>query len=383
MRIGLDAHILGKGKGGVERVVHEMVHLLPDMLPEHEFVVLTNGKFVPPFGERPNVSYKRLPISEPILQRSFVLPWLTARWKLDLLHVQRAAPPCIRTKLVVHTHDLLPITAPADHKGLRDRIVRLLTPGSLRRADRVVTVSAAAAAEIRALFPRVAHKLATIPNGIETSFFRPRLDSAALSPVHTGNGLTGGYVLYVGAISARKNLEVAIRGFCEFRRRRRSSGGEGVRLVLAGMCRSDRYEARLRRLAAELAPEAICFAGFVTDDECLALLQHALLFLAPSRGEGFDLPALEAMACAIPVICSELPVHRELLGDDALYFRPDQPEELASVLQRASADPDLRAVLGRRGLVRAARYTWAASMQGVAALYRELLPPCAPGHLRS
>ena len=94
------------------------------------------------------------------------------------------------------------------------------------------------------------------------------------------------------------------------------------------MSRSSRHEARLRQLAAELAPEAICFAGFVTDKECLALLQHASIFLAPSRGEGFDLPPLEAMACAIPVICSELPVHRELLGDDALYFDPASPAAL-------------------------------------------------------
>jgi glycosyltransferase involved in cell wall biosynthesis len=381
MRIGIDAHILGKGKGGVERVVHEMVRLLPDALPEHEFVILTNRQYVPPFPIRANVRYLRLAISEPILQRTFVLPWLSARWRLDLLHVQRAAPPCVRAKLVVHTHDLLPLTAPADHGGLRDRLVRLFTPGSLRRADRVLTVSGTAAAEIRGLFPDVAHKLVTIPNGIESGFFRPIADGSPRAAVHARNGLGGAYVLYVGAISPRKNLEVAIRGFCEFRQQRRLAGEPDINLVLAGMCRSQSYEARLRGLATELAPESICFAGFVTDGECLALLQHAFLFLAPSRGEGFDLPPLEAMACAIPVICSELPVHREVLEDDALYFHPDKPEELAAALQRAADDPALRAEYGRRGLIRAAKYTWARAMESLAILYRDLLPPIASNRI--
>jgi hypothetical protein len=70
MRIGLDAHILGKGKGGVERVVHQMVRLLPELMPQSEFVVFTKKGYLAPFGPRPNVRYRPLPVDDPVVQRS-------------------------------------------------------------------------------------------------------------------------------------------------------------------------------------------------------------------------------------------------------------------------------------------------------------------------
>jgi glycosyltransferase involved in cell wall biosynthesis len=370
MRIGLDAHILGKGKGGVERVVHHMVRLLPGLMPQCEFVVFTKKDYTSPFGHRPNVRYRPLPVADPLLQRSFVLPWLARRERLDLLHVQRAAPPCIRARLIVHTHDLLPLTAPADHPGFRDQLVRRLMPGSIRRADGVLTVSESVASEIRSHFPHATDKLAAIPNGIDADFFRPKSPEARRAAIHTRLNLTGDYVLYLGALMARKNLEVAIRGFGRWvRDPLLPASARNAKLVLAGMSRSKSYEAELRAMAGQLAPGAVIFAGFISDEECLALLQHATVFLAPSRGEGFDLPALEAMACAIPVLCSDLPVHRELLGDDARFFPTNQSDRLATELHRLMTRADLRAQLAQRGPARAAGFTWENAMQRLSEFY--------------
>jgi glycosyltransferase involved in cell wall biosynthesis len=374
MRIGLDAHILGKGKGGVERVVHQMVRLLPGLMPKSEFIIFTKKDYIAPFGHRPNVRYRRLPVDDPLLQRSFVLPWLARRERLDLLHVQRAAPPCIRARLIVHTHDLLPLTAPGDHRGFRDQVVRRLMPGSIRRADRVLTVSESVAAEIRSHFPSAAGKVTAIPNGIDTDFFRPGPAGIRRPAIHTRLNLASDYVLYLGALMARKNLEVAIRGFSEYRRNPLlPPSAREIKLVLAGMSRSPAYEAGLRTLADELAPGAVIFTGFIPDGECLSLLQHATVFLAPSRGEGFDLPALEALACAIPVLGSDIPVHRELLGDDAAFFPTHQPEELAAELHRLMTRADLRAQLAQRGPERAACFTWEDAMQRLSGLYQEIL----------
>ena len=383
MRLGLDAHILGKGKGGVERVVDQMVRWLPEFLPNHHFVVFVQKHFRPPYPARRNVTFRPLPVSDPILQRSLVLPWLARREKLDVLHVQRAAPPRLRTKLIVHTHDLLPLTAPADHRGWRDRLVRQLTPASLRRADCVLTVSESVATEIRTLFPEVAPKVAAVLNGIEGAVFRPKNTSAPRAEIHGRLALTGDYVLYLGALMSRKNLEVAVRAFGHFLAAARAAGGPVPKLVLAGMSRSEDYVRRLKTLAAQVAPREICFTGFVSDADCIALLQHARAFIAPSRGEGFDLPALEAMACGIPVICSDIPVHRELLSDDALYFATDHAEEFAQQLQRLFTTPGLTEALALRGTTRARRYAWDSSMRSLASLYQTLLKaPLAPSSSR-
>jgi glycosyltransferase involved in cell wall biosynthesis len=374
MRIGLDAHILGKGKGGVERVVHHMVRLLPGLMPQCEFVVFTKKDYTAPFGHRPNVRYRRLPVDDPLLQRSFVLPWLARRERLDLLHVQRAAPPCIRARLIVHTHDLLPLTAPADHRGFRDQLVRRLMPGSIRRADGVLTVSESVASEIRSHFPYATGKLTAIPNGIDADFFRPKPPGARRAAIHARLNLTGDYVLYLGALMARKNLEVAIRGFNRhLHDPLLPASARKAKLVLAGMSRSKTYEDGLRALAEKLAPDAVIFTGFIKDEDCLALVQHATVFLAPSRGEGFDLPALEAMACGVPVLCSDIPVHRELLGNDARFFPTHQPERLATELHRLMTHSDLRTQFSQQGPARAAGFTWENAMQRLGELYHRIL----------
>ncbi len=376
MRIGIDAHILGKGKGGVERVIHHMVRLLPACLPDSEFVVFINRHYRPTFTPRANVRYRSLLLSDPVLQRSFILPWLARRERLDLLHVQRAAPPCVRARLIVHTHDLLPLTAPADHRGWRDQLVRRLTPASLRRADHILTVSESVAAEIGRMFPWSAGKTTAIYNGVDRDFFRPKKDGAPRGATHARFGLSGPYVLYLGALVERKNLSVAIRGFSQLLRGCEARGDHNpIKLVMAGMSRSDAYVAEIRALADELAPGRVCFTGFIDDSECLELLQQADAFLAPSRGEGFDLPALEAMACAVPVICSELPVHRELLGDDALYFETGSPDSLADGLHRLVGDSALATRLRAAGLSRASRYTWENAMTRLAGVYQKMIRP--------
>lgn len=377
MRIGLDAHILGKGKGGVERVVHHMVALLPDLRPADDFVVFVNPRYRPAFPPRPNVRYQKLWASDPLIQRSVILPWLVRRARLDLLHVQRAAPPRTPNRLIVHTHDLLPLTAPEDHRGTRDRIVRALMPISFRRADCVLTVSQAVAEEIRQRFPQFAAKVSTVTNGVDRDLFHPRSFGAARGEVHARWHLDGEYLLYLGALMSRKNLEVAIQGFASFLERR-VAGRASPRLVLAGMSRSDTYVAKLKQLAEELAPGQVCFTGYISDAECVALLKHASAFLAPSRGEGFDLPALEAMACGIPVVCSDIPVHRELLEKDALYFPPGDASELGSALNRLWLHPSLQDQLIRSGLVRAEAFSWEQAMTRLANLYQQLASPPVP-----
>jgi len=370
MRIGIDAHILGKGKGGVERVVDQMVRRLPTLLNEHKFTVFINSRYQPVYLY-PNVSYMRIRFSDPIVQRSLILPWIAHREKLDLLHVQRIAPPHIKSRLIVHTHDLLPITAPADHRGWRDQIVRSLTPGSLRRADVILTVSRSVATEIRHTYPFAANRTAAIANGVELDLFRPLQSAQSRTAVHRRLDLSTKYILYLGAIMARKNLRVAIEGFLRFRDQ--TPEASSVKLVIAGMCRSASYEYDLRRLAATGPKDAVCFAGFLPDSECVELLQHASAFLAPSRGEGFDLPALEAMACQIPVVCSDIPVHRELLGDNVLYFKTDSPESLALGIRKLMCNETARTQLAENGSRLAQRYTWHESMRHLAGLYETLL----------
>lgn len=371
MRIGIDGHILGRGKGGVERVLKSTVELVPRLLPDIEFVVFVNRDYRPPEGPT-NLSFRPLPISHPIAQRLYYLPVLARRHRLDWLHVQRAAPLYLRsTRLILHTHDLLPLTCPADHRGTNDRIVRWTTRSSIARADRILTVSRTVADEIARLFPSSVGKLHCIYNGVDTELFQRKQAGASRPEILQRLGVASNYGLYLGALMERKNLEVALHGFADFLK----ASGTKTNLILAGMCRSPVYEERLKQLAAERAPGRIFFTGYVSDQECVELLQNASWCLAPSRGEGFDLPALEAMACGLPVVASDLPVHRELLGDDALYFDRADAAALRDALLTLTRDPRLTADLAQRGPLRAGRFTWPEHADQMATFYRSCFTP--------
>ncbi|HEU5078478.1 MAG TPA: glycosyltransferase family 1 protein [Opitutaceae bacterium] len=383
MHVGIDAHLLGKRVGGVERVVRMLAERVPPLLPDVRFSLFIKRDYEPDFSVAPNVKLVRVGISDPLLQRSFVLPVLARSQRLDLLHVQRIAPPFTGCRVLAHVHDLLPLTHPADHAGMRDRIVRVLTPRTLRRADHVLTVSNSVRQEIVERFPFCRGKVSSIYNGILAEHFRPA--SKALPGVlHRELKIAGPYAYYLGAISPRKNLETVIRGWAELRKTQPASP---LRLVVSGISRDPEFGRFLLQLSRDLGvTDTICWTGYRSDAECLELLQHARVFLAPSRGEGFDLPALEAMACGVPVLASELAVHRELLEDRALFFPTLDPGAFAKQLLQLASDEPLRARLIPAGLQRSATFSWDQTAAEMADLYQKLLPAAphlsaVPAHL--
>lgn len=372
MHIALDAHQLGKGLGGVERVVRMLAERLPALLPEDRFTFLINRRYQPDFTAPDNVHWMRLRVDDPIAQRSLTLPWLTRKLGVDLLHVQRIAPPFTGCRVIAHVHDLLPLTEPQDHRGLRDGLVRWLTPGTLRLADHILTVSETMKAEIIRRFPATSGKITAIPNGILAAHFSPAEPGEPRAEVHRRFGITGPYVYYLGAICPRKNLEGVVRGWADFIAKNPSSQ---LQLVISGMDRTPGYGAFLAALAKKLGvAKRIVWTGFLSDTECLALLRHARVFLAPSRGEGFDLPALEALACGVPVVCSDIPVHHELLAGCGLFFPHDEPAALSAAISRSESAPRKRELLIAAGRQRAKAFNWDASALGVAQLYRQLAP---------
>jgi glycosyltransferase involved in cell wall biosynthesis len=115
----------------------------------------------------------------------------------------------------------------------------------------------------------------------------------------------------------------------------------------------------LSDLCRELALESrVTFTGFVPDEDLVLLYNTATMLVVPSKGEGFGLPAVEAMACGLPVAASNRNSLPEVLGDAGLLFDPDSEAAIAASLLRLLRDPDLRIELGRRGLARAGAFSW-------------------------
>lgn len=347
MRIGIDAHVLGKGAGGVERFLSRLVALLPDVLKGDQLIVFVDDSVSQnlSFPDVDNLEIVPLRLSNPLFTRSILFPWLVRRHSLDVLLVQRLLPWfCGRCHLVVTVHDITPIKYPKAYRGLTFMLVRWFTGDSVRRASLIFTPTQAVADEVARHFDVPAKKIVPFYNGVDTQVFHPMPDD------HTPP-----YIFMSGAIEARRNIEALLCASAML--------GEKLpwQIRIAGNVRDSQYFASLKALVDELGlTKQVQWLGFVDDKQLIELYQRARVFVAASHDEGFNIPPLEAMACDIPVLCSEIPVHRELFSGSALFFSPQSSKALADALLRLHDDAELNEQLRRSARNLVVRLSWPA-----------------------
>lgn len=368
MRIGIDAHVLGKDKGGVERYVQKLVELLPLAAPQHEYVVFVTKDAYRnyPLVRHDNVSYIPLIFDNILIQRLFLMPVMVMKHRLTALQVQRLSSWIPSScSLVLTIHDITPIRYPGDYGGLTNWLVKKLTGGSIKRATKVVTPTMAVAAQLDDWFAEIAIQSMPFYNGVDRQIFYPRANEESRNIAYCTYGLKQPYAFVSGALESRKNLEVIYRALAQ--------SDPDLALVITGGVRDRQYQSMLKMLAErEGVSDRIFHLGYVSEPELVELYQCAELFIASSKDEGFNIPPLEAMACGIPVICSDIPVHRELYSGSCLFFPPDDVTGLAQAIRRLREDSDVR-----RGVIEGSgksldTLNWEAMAQRMANCYASL-----------
>ena len=248
-------------------------------------------------------------------------------------------PLRLRIPAVVTVHDYSSLTMPGKHRLKTIASFNLFIGRSLERARRVAAVSHSVAEETVRWFGVPRERIEIVPNGVD-DFFRP-------------GGTPGDFILYAGTLEPRKGLDdlFAVWG---------SLPAPRPRLVVCG--------GRGWRVRA---PADVEWTGWVERERLRELYQRALLFVYPSRYEGFGLPPLEAMACGAPVIATRTGAIPEFAGDAALLIDPGDRGALAESMLRLLRDPSLRAELGARGIERARLYPWDRSARLMTGLLAE------------
>ncbi len=264
---------------------------------------------------------------------------------VDVLHsVANFAPAFGQFARVVTLHDLMY----RRHPGFVGRTVRLgtdavLIPGA-RRAHRLIAATAVARAELVEELAIDPERIAVIPHGAEPPPERvPR-------PVDTGGRRL---VLAVGTNVPHKNHEALLRGLA-------ARAEDRPLLAIAG-----HGTETLDPVQFGVADDVRLY-GTVDGETLDDLYAAASSYITATHHEGFGLPVIEALARGLPVAASDIPVLREVAGDLAVYFDPDDPAAVADVLGPLP-DP------GAAGRAHAARFTWAASAEATVAVYEEAL----------
>ena len=182
-------------------------------------------------------------------------------------------------------------------------------------------------------------------------------------------------MLAVGTLEPRKNLTTLLQAFARLQRIGEIDPALG--LVLAG-ARGWLDEPVFRTVRALGLEQVVCFPGFIDDDDLPAVYRGSELFVFASLYEGFGLPLLEAMACGVPVITSNISSMPEVAGDAAMLVDPRDVDGLAAAIAHVLRDEALRDRLRSAGVARARQFTWEMAARQTLDAYASLARESAP-----
>lgn len=359
MRIGVDVHIAAKAnRRGIPHYVHEVGRRLIQR-PEHEWLLLHVGSqdldLLPPeFREHPNLravsrgrmaQLGRLRASgrghDALLDDpgALFVPGLSSTW------------PSGRVPTVLTVHDMLHVTD-RDHFGWKHRLWWQLTrPESVtQRATLVLADSQHTAAELQHYAGLGEDRVRVVPLGIDDHYF-DEPQPGEIESVLERHGLRPGFVLHVGTIESRKNIDTLVRAI----RLVREDVPE-AECVLAGAPGADAAEQ-----LAEVQPGAgVRVLGIVDEDDKRGLYRAAGVYCSLSHAEGFGLTPLEALACGTPVVASGIEPFEETMGGGVatLVEERTDPAVVATALAHSLRDGRLRAAQQAKARVRLETYTW-------------------------
>jgi glycosyltransferase involved in cell wall biosynthesis len=358
MHVGLNLIFLVPGEtGGMEVAARETIPaLLEQAPPGMRFTAFVNREAAAaggPWGEL-------LPaVTVPVRARDRVqwvageqalLPIAAARARVDLVHsMASTAPLWGRFRRVVTVHDLIYARFPEAHAGLRDKGMRVLVPGAVRRSHRVIADSQSTRQDLMELLGVSTERVDVVPLGLGTVRCSEPLPERDLrARLELGERSV---VLSLSAKRPHKNLLALIGALA------RIEPDDRPVLVLPGYPTAHELELRARADALGIA-EDVRFPAWVSSEELEGLWSIARAFVFPSLYEGFGLPVLEAMARGVPVACSNASSLPEVAGEAALLFDPHDEAAIAYAISRLLGDESLRARLQALGVAQVQRFTW-------------------------
>lgn len=266
----------------------------------------------------------------------------------DVVHgTNFVLPPAIRAAGVLTIHDLAFLDSPSDLPPSDEQLPELVAL-SAKRADIVCTPTQAVADVVTDRLDVPAEKIVVTPLGIDLAWFTARPPSDTM---RRRLGLPKKYLLFVGAAGPRKALDWLLKAH--------ANTPDLPPLVLAGPGHTGN-------------DESVQSVGYLSDVDLRKVVAGASALVLPSRDEGFGLPVLEALACDVPVVCSDLPALREVAGGHAALVPFGDVEAMGAALTDAvAATIDAPALAARRTY--AAGFTWRRTAELTIEAYRRAI----------
>jgi glycosyltransferase involved in cell wall biosynthesis len=358
MRIAVNAIFLQKNKlEGYGHYVNEIFSRIVQQHPEHEFIFVFDRSFDQAFNFGPNT--KQVIVSPPAREPLAFKYWYDVKaplalrsYKIDVW-VQPYGFCSLTTKIpqVLIVHDLAFLHYPKFIPWYHRIYYKLFTKRFLRKAKKIVTVSAFTKADLIKHYTIPSKKISVV-NGAADKRFLP-FSWWEREEVKEGFADGREYFLFTGGIHPRKNVLNLLKAFSLFKKWQQSN----MKLLIVGRTAWD-HEEILEKIKTYKYREDVVLLGYVTDEQLARITGAAYALVYPSFFEGFGLPIVEAMQSGVPVITSNNSSMPEIGGDAALYADPSEPDAIAKHMLELYKNESYRSDLIGAGKTQAAKFSW-------------------------
>jgi glycosyltransferase involved in cell wall biosynthesis len=301
-------------------------------------------------------------------RKIFLMPKILESQGFDIVHDPMQIGPFFfrkKYKAVVTIHDLAPLLFPKTFNWAVPFHHRFGLRMTLPNVDLILADSDNTKNDIKSRFPLQADKARVVYLGVTEHF--ARANKAQVSSFKKKYNLARPFILFLGTLEPRKNIETLINAFAKLKNEK----GIHEVLVIAGArgWKFSKIFASVKDLGLQ---EDVVFLGYVEDMLMPALYSSAEIFVFPSIYEGFGLPPLEAMKCGCPVVCSNAASLQEVVGDAALAVDPYDIAALADSIFKVLRDAGFRKKLVEKGYRNVSRFSWAKCAKDTLTLYEGL-----------
>jgi glycosyltransferase involved in cell wall biosynthesis len=367
MKVLINGLQVGKNNSGVQYYTKHLYNAIKKLNPVNLEVQLykqnTNPRFpsfLSPVSRLLTPSKIRL---SRILNENLRLPKYLTRNSLDLYHSPNYVLPFfLKSPSLVTIHDLITLDYPKLCKWESVLYFKLALPRSIKKANKIVTVSEKTKTDIQTRFKIPNEKIVVTHLGI-SSIFRKTVDKEVLSYY----SITDKYILFVGNIEPKKNLVRLLQAYNKLN----LSKNLTHKLVISGRkgWKCKKVFSTVKKLKLQ---ESVIFTGYVPENDLPVLYSMADLFVFPSIYEGFGIPPLEAMACEVPILTSNTGALPETTGGNCLLVNPYNVNEIADGIHKLLVNEKLRKYYIEKGRNWVKQFTWERTAKKTLQVYNQV-----------
>lgn len=371
MKIGIDARMYGARQAGLGRYIQQLIIHLEKIDTQNEYVIFLRQENFSEFSPtQPN--FKKILVDVPWYgwKEQIILPKIIQKEKIDLMHFPHwNIPYFYQGNFVVTIHDLIMYHYPRAEASTHGRFIywlkdlahRIILKKAIKKAQKIIVPTEFTKNDLVKNFDISPEKIA-----VTLLSTNPPPHTAGSYDEKKFTNIAKPFILYVGNAYPHKNLEGLLKAWEIFQKKH----NDQYQLVLAG--KKNFFYNKLIKLVTATSLPNIIFTDFVDDATLNELYRRASLYVFPSFYEGFGLPPLEAIGHKIPVIAANTSCLPEILGNGALFFDPNNHNQIADLIGQVLNNEALREKLITQGTEILKKYSWEKTAAATIKIYEKI-----------